>query len=227
MKHKGLFFIIVIIAALFIVSRYTGLGDYLSFEYLQANRALLLQKVQANYVLAVGVYIGLFSCALALALPVVAPLTVVGGFLFGVVFGTIYASLSSTAGSVIYYLIVRFLLANTVKGTYQERLNQFNKQINQYGYTYLLTMQWLTIFPFFVINTLAALAQVPFVTFLWTTIVGGLPFIIIFALAGKELGSIKKISDILSLEVIILFILLALLALVPMLIQKWRATQGK
>jgi len=227
MKHKKLILISVFIAALFIVSRYTGLGYYLSFEYLQANRALLLEKVHANYLLAVGVYIALFSFALTLAIPVVAPLSVVGGFLFGVFFGSLYASISSTFGSVIYYLVVRFFLANMVKGKYQDRLTQFNQQINQYGYTYLLTMQWLTIFPFFIINTLAALAQVPFFTFLWTTIVGGLPFIVIFALAGKELGSIKNIGDILSLEVVLLFVLLALLALVPMLIQKWRTRKEK
>lgn len=227
MKYKKIIIVLVILAALFILSRYTGLGYYLSFEYLQANRALLLAKVQTNYLLAVGVYIAVFSAALALALPVVAPLSIIGGFLFGVKFGSLYALISATLGSLIYYLVVRFLLASMVRGKYQERLAQFNSQINQYGYTYLLTMQWLTIFPFFIINTLAALAQVPIFTFLWTTIVGGSPFIIIFAFAGREIGSIKKMGDILSFEVVLLFVLLALLALVPMLIQKWRASQGR
>ena len=94
-----------------------------------------------------------------------------------------------------------------------------------YGYTYLITLQLLTIVPYFVINTLAALAGVPFVTFMFTTAVGSFPVLVIYAFAGKQLYKIQSWKDILSKEMLLLLLLLAGFALLPLIIRKLRSSK--
>ena len=83
-------------------------------------------------------------------------------------------------------------------------------------------MQLLTVIPFFVINTLAGLADVPLFTFIWTTVLGSLPLLFIYSLAGRQLGEIEAVRDILKPHMVALLIILALLALLPMVIKRLR-----
>jgi uncharacterized membrane protein YdjX (TVP38/TMEM64 family) len=69
---------------------------------------------------------------------------------------------------------------------------------------------------------LAALADVPLFTFMWTTAVGSLPFLLIYAFAGRQLGTITSMSELFKPHIILLLLLLALLALLPMVIRKIR-----
>ena len=190
------------------------------------TRSLYVSRVDAAcpgyYFPAVLIYIGSYALIIALAIPAVAPLTVLGGFLFNALPGLLYALIGATLGSIIYFLFIRYVVSNLVRQRYRARLDKFNEQIKAYGYSYLLTMQLLTVIPFFVINTLAGLADVPLFTFIWTTVLGSLPLLFIYSLAGRQLGEIEAVRDILKPHMVALLIILALLALLPMVIKRLR-----
>ncbi len=211
---------LLIIAALFIIFNYTRVSDYITLETLQARRQLLQDFVQQHYLLSVMIYIGVYSLLLACAMPVVIPLALVGGFLYGIFFGFIYAGLSCLIGSLISFLALRFVVVHWIRGWHNERIEKFNAQVQKYGYSYLLILHFLSIVPLFVINLLAAVANVPLFTVIWVTIVGTSPLNFLCVVSGQKLSTIQSAKDIFSPTIILLFVLLALVACVPLLIKK-------
>jgi len=220
--YKKSLFIAVTLLVLILLLRKFGVGKYFTLAALKEESVYLKQLAEAYYLPAVLIYIGSYALIIAFAIPAVAPLTVLGGFLFNALPGLLYAMIGATSGSIIYFLFIRYVVSNLVRQRYRARLDKFNEQIKAYGYSYLLTMQLLTVIPFFVINTLAGLADVPLFTFIWTTVLGSLPLLFIYSLAGRQLGEIEAVRDILKPHMVALLIILALLALLPMVIKRLR-----
>ena len=193
---------------------YFGLHNYFTLASLQANRMYLEQTVQENYLKAVLLFISIYTAVIAVAIPGVPPLTLIGGFLFGFVPGVIYAAFGAAIGTTISFLLIRYVLSNLIKGKYAAKLQKFNEKIAQQGAaTYLLTLQLVGIIPYFIINTLAALADVSTFTFFWTTLIGSLPTLCVYTFAGQQLYSLESVSDVFSTKIIMIFVLLALISL--------------
>lgn len=221
--YKKLIAFGVLICVVALLTHRLHLGSYFALDHLQAQSASLLNAVQDHYFFSVIVYLVVYAGLIACALPVVAPMTILGGYLFGIVHGVIYAAIGASAGATIYFLLVRYVFARTVQEGFAPQLSAFHEKMNRYGASYLISLQLLTIIPYFVINTLAALADVPLVTFIWTTVLGGFPLHVIYAVAGQELGTLTSIRDILKPSIIVLLLMMACMALLPMVIQYIRA----
>lgn len=211
--------LLVALGVILLLMRRLQVGDYLSIAQLQEKSEMLLAAVHAHYACAVIVYILVYAGLIACALPAVAPMTILGGYLFGVVAGVIYAVIGASTGATVYFLLVRSIFAHTIRHSFEERVATFQSKMNRYGASYLISLQLLTIVPYFVINTLAALAEVPLITFVWTTVIGGIPLHIIYAMAGRELATLTSIRDILKPSIIVLLLLMAFMALLPMIIR--------
>jgi len=206
-----------------ILFRYFSIGDYLTFEQLKNNRDYLQQLVGSHYWPSVVIYLAIYIGAIACCIPATPPLTLVGGFLFGVMPGLLYALIGAIVGATISFLVVRYVLKNTVSVYFHDRIEQFNKQATVYGMaSYLLILQFATIFPFFVVNTLAALAHVPLWVFVWTSLVGSFPSLLVYTLAGRQFGVIESARDVFSPSVLIVFVILILLVLLPLFLRKFR-----
>lgn len=201
---------------------YFGISQHLTLENVKVHASYLQSKVGDNYLQAALIFIGASIGLIMLALPITAPMAVLAGFLFGMLPGILYAMIAIVLGSGLSFLVVRYALSHMMKHRYGQRLAGFNARMQQYGYTYLITLQLLTVVPYFIINTLAALAGVSFFMFLLTTAIGSLPVVAIYAFAGKQLYTITSWQDVLSTKMLFVLLLLAALALLPMLIQKWR-----
>lgn len=219
----GLLVLIVGVAIFY----YVGLSHYFSVEGVKAHTAYLKNKVGENYTHAVLMFISISALLIAFTLPITAPIGVVGGFLFSFVPAVLYCMIAIIIGSSISFLVVRYMLSHMMRHRYGNRLASFNQRMQKYGSTYLITLQLLTVVPYFIINTLAALAGVSFFTFLLTTVVGSFPIIAIYAFAGRQLYKLESWKDILSKEMLLLLLLLAALALLPLIIRKWRLSRMK
>jgi uncharacterized membrane protein YdjX (TVP38/TMEM64 family) len=216
---KALFAGFVLIGAV-VVAWYFGLQNYLTLESMKENRAYLEAAVQMNYVRSVLIFLAIYTAVIATALPGVPPLTMIGAFLFGFIPGGIYASFAATAGTTVSFLLIRYVLSGVIRGKYAQKLDRFNEKIASHGVAgYLLTLQLMGLIPYFVINTLAALTDVPFKTFLWTTYVGSLPIIFIYAFAGRQLYLVESVSDIFSPSIIALLVFLVLLTMMPIFLR--------
>jgi len=223
-SYKKLVVFGVLIGVAVLLMHRLHLGSYFALEHLQAQSTSLLSAVHEHYFFSVIVYLMVYAGLITCALPIVAPMTILGGYLFGIVHGVIYAVIGASAGATIYFLLVRYVFAYTVRESFAPQLSTFREKMNRYGASYLISLQLLTIIPYFVINTLAALAAVPLATFIWTTVLGGLPLHVIYAVAGRELGTLTSIRDILKPSIIVLLLMMACIALLPMVVRYIRAT---
>jgi len=213
-----LVFFIICIAIFY----YFDVDDFFSLARLQKNSLAMLQFVQRNYLLSVGLYIALFVAMIAFSLPITGPLTVLGGFLFGFIRGTLYATVSATAGASIAFLIFRKGLTDVVNKKYGKRLERLEQSIKKYGAADLLISNFSTMVPYAVINVLAALSDIRLWTIIWTTFVGCIPISLVYTFAGSRFTNITSMSEIFSFNVIFAFILLILVMLIPLVIQRLR-----
>jgi uncharacterized membrane protein YdjX (TVP38/TMEM64 family) len=164
-----------------------------------------------------------YVLATALSLPGAIILTLAGGFLFGVAAGTFYVNIGATMGAILAFLSARYLLGDRLQEKYAKQLETFNREMDRNGTSYLLTLRLIPVFPFFLINFLSGLTKIRLWTFLWTTWLGIIPGTVVFAFAGQQLGSISSPADILSKNVIIAFLVLALFTLVPVILKRSKA----
>jgi uncharacterized membrane protein YdjX (TVP38/TMEM64 family) len=217
---KKLGIALLLIVALILILYYIGFAKYFSLENIKTHALYVQQLVAEHYFISVIVFVLISTLLIALTLPVTGPVAVSAGFLFGLVPAICYAMIAAMVGTAISFLIVRYAMSHLTKNRYSAQLTAFKQKLHAYGYTYLITLQLLTVVPYFIINTLAALAGIPFTTFMWTTALGSLPIIIIYAFAGRQLYMIKSWRDILSINMFLLLLMLAFIALLPMIVKR-------
>lgn len=199
---------------------YFDIGSLLSLESMQQHRELLEQYVQNNYLLAVALYLLVYILDAALFLPATAVLIMVGGFLFGIVPAVCYAVVAATCGATCAFLTTRYLFGSAMQARYGNKLADFNALIEKNYIRYLLFIRLVPVFPFFLTNVLAGLTLIPVLTFIWTTALGIIPNVIIYACIGQQLTTLTKFSDIFTTNFFLAIALLCALSLLPLVINR-------
>jgi len=212
--HKKIILLLFFITAI-IAIRLSPIGDILTFENLKKNREIFFAFVQGHYLRSVAAYIALYIIIAALSIPGAGIMTLAGGFLFGVLPATLYIDIGATIGATLAFLMARYLLGKWLQERYRILLSAFNAEMEKNGPRYLLTVRLIPVFPFFMINFLSGLTNIPARTFAWTTALGIIPATLIFAFAGRQIGTINTMSEILSPRMIGALTILAALALFP------------
>jgi pyruvate/2-oxoglutarate dehydrogenase complex dihydrolipoamide dehydrogenase (E3) component/uncharacterized membrane protein YdjX (TVP38/TMEM64 family) len=163
----------------------------------------------------------------ALSLPGAWTLSVAGGALFGPWIGVPLVSVSSTAGAVVAMLMARYLVRGWVERRFPKVIERINRGLARDGVRYLLAARLTPIIPFFAINLAIGLTRMSAGAFALTTLIGALPIVVIYVLAGQQFTTITHPSDILSAR--ILFALLALAAgpFAFTAVGRWREARAK
>jgi uncharacterized membrane protein YdjX (TVP38/TMEM64 family) len=228
------------------VAYFTGARDYLSLEAIAEHRAMLKDLVARNLILAVAVYMLVYVAIVALSLPGAALLTILGGFLFGWMLSALLTVVAATLGAMVIFEIVRTSLGAVIA----ERANRFVERLRS-GFegnalSYLLFLRLVPLFPFFAVNAVAGLLRIRLPTFAIATLIGIIPATLIFSYLGSGLDAVIdeemrrwhncvaqageascrhdfNPSSLLTPGLIAALILLALLALVPVVLQKFKS----
>ncbi|HYM37153.1 MAG TPA: TVP38/TMEM64 family protein [Nitrospiraceae bacterium] len=225
-SNRGRIVVALLLAATVSAFFYFDLGRYLSLNALKANRDALLAFTEANYTASVVIFIVSYCLFVASSLPGAVFFTLAGGFLFGSVIGTLYVNLGATSGAVLAFLAGRYLLRDWVEAKFGSRLEPFQEGFAKNGFHYLMTLRLIPIFPFFIVNLLCGLTRVSLGTYVLATAIGIIPASFIYAYAGRQLGTINSLKEIASPNVLMAFTLLGLLALVPIVYQKYTAKKS-
>lgn len=189
------------------------LGRYLSLDELRARQAELSLLVQARPVLMLLAYSALYIAVTALSLPGAAVLTLAGGALFGFWPALAAISFASSIGATLACLTARYLLRDWVHGRFGERLAKIDHGVREEGAFYLFTLRLVPVFPFFLVNLGMGLTSLPLRTFYWVSQLGMLPGTAVYVNAGRELGRLQHLSDILSPGLLLSFALLGIFPL--------------
>ena len=191
-----------------------GFGDYLSLARLQSLLADARAYAAAHPWTAILGFAAIYIGATTLSIPGATILTLFAGALFGLRTGSVVVAVSATLGASLAMLSARYLFRDTVRGKFGERLKTIDAGIEREGGFYLFALRLAPVFPFFVINLAMGLTGIRTLTYLWVSLLGMLPGTIVYVNAGRELGRLQSVSDILSLPLFIAFTALALLPLI-------------
>jgi len=216
--------IIAIIVAVVALFRIFHLGDYLTLSYMKESQQRLAGLYSEHRLYVIGLYMVMYVMVTALSLPGAVVMTLAGGALFGLWVGTLVVSFASTIGATLACFVSRFILRDWVQGKFGDKLSMINEGIAKEGAFYLFTLRLIPVFPFFVINLVMGLTQMPLRTFYWVSQIGMLAGTIVYVNAGKELGKIDSLSGILSPGLIISFVLLGIFPIaVKKLLARYKA----
>ncbi len=197
------------------------LGTFLSLTALRENRDSLLAFTDANFPAAVAIFIGTYILVTGLSLPGAVILTLAGGFVFGAGWATLFINLGATTGATLAFLTARYVLRDAVEQKFGARLGPFQEGFAKNAFSYLLTLRLIPLFPFFVVNLVSGLTRVNVGTYILATAIGIIPGSFVYAYAGRQLGTINSLKEIASPNVIGAFVLLGLLALIPVVYKRF------
>ena len=223
---RGKIVVVALFAAAIGAFFYFDLGHYLSLDALKDNRDKLLAFTEANYVAAVALFVAAYCVVVAASLPGAAIMTLAGGFLFGSLLGTLYVNIGATTGATAAFLVARYLLRDWVETKFGNRLGPIQEGFARNAFSYLMTLRLIPLFPFFVVNMVSGLTRVSLATYVAATAIGIIPGSFVFAYAGRQLGTINSLKEIASPNVLMAFTLLGLLALMPIVYQKFFARKA-
>jgi pyruvate/2-oxoglutarate dehydrogenase complex dihydrolipoamide dehydrogenase (E3) component/uncharacterized membrane protein YdjX (TVP38/TMEM64 family) len=225
-KWLLLFLVVLAIAGFFIFD----LGQYLSFDFLKAQRDQLIAWRDSQPLLVAGLFFLVYVLVTALSLPGAAVMTLAVAAVFGLWWGLLLVSFASSIGATLAFLIARFLLREPVQRRYGERLKAINTGVERDGAWYLFSLRLVPIFPFFVINLVMGLTPIRTWTFYWVSQLGMLAGTLVYVNAGTRLAELESTAGILSPGLLGSFVLLGLFPLLAKrllaLLKSRRALKG-
>ncbi len=219
-KHAKWLLGVIAIAAV-IAFFYFDLGKWLSLENLKIQQASLSQIVTDHFWLAVLVFFAIYVAVAAFSLPGAAILTLAGGAIFGLLTGFILVSFASSVGALLAFLGARFLFRDTIKKRFADKLAPIEKGIEKDGAFYLLSLRLVPLFPFFIVNLLMGLTNLPARTFYLFSQLGMIPGTLAFVYAGTQLAKIESLKGILSPGLITAFVILGILPITMRKLLQW------
>ena len=199
----------VIVAAIFSFF-YFDLNSYLTLQGMKDSLDTFQSQIAQNPVLSIGVFFAIYVAVTALSLPGAAILTLAAGALFGLVQGLVIVSFASSVGATLAFLVSRFILRDTVRNKFKEKLKKIDEGVEKQGAFYLFTLRLVPVFPFFLINLLMGLTSLKTWTFYWVSQVGMLAGTAVYVNAGTQLAQIDSLSGIVSPGLIFSFVLLGI-----------------
>ena len=199
----------VIVAAIFSFF-YFDLNSYLTLQGMKDSLDTFQSQIAQNPVLSIGVFFAIYVAVTALSLPGAAILTLAAGALFGLVQGLVIGSFASSVGATLAFLVSRFILRDTVRNKFKEKLKKIDEGVEKQGAFYLFTLRLVPVFPFFLINLLMGLTSLKTWTFYWVSQVGMLAGTAVYVNAGTQLAQIDSLSGIVSPGLIFSFVLLGI-----------------
>jgi len=199
----------VIVAAIFSFF-YFDFNNYLTLQGMKDSLDTFQSQIAQNPVLSIGVFFAIYVAVTALSLPGAAILTLAAGALFGLVQGLVIVSFASSIGATLAFLVSRFILRDTVRNKFKEKLKKIDEGVEKQGAFYLFTLRLVPVFPFFLINLLMGLTSLKTWTFYWVSQVGMLAGTAVYVNAGTQLAQIDSLSGIVSPGLIFSFVLLGI-----------------
>jgi uncharacterized membrane protein YdjX (TVP38/TMEM64 family) len=211
---KTRWLVLGVFAALIVAFFGFGLHHYFTLENLRQSRAAIDAYRDAHPMLASVAFFLTYIAVTGLSLPGAGILTLAAGAIFGLLWGLVIVSFASSIGATIAFLTSRFLLHDAIQKRFGEKLKAINAGVRRDGAFYVITLRLIPVFPFFIINLVMGLTPIPTRTFYWASQLGMIPVTAVFVNAGRELGKIESLKDILSPTLLASLVLLGVFPLI-------------
>ena len=205
-----------------------GGRHYLTFAALAENSGWMRDLVARSSVVAALCFIAVYAGQTAVSVPGGAILTIAGGFLFGLWPGLLYVVMGATIGATAIFLAARAGLGDLARRA-GPRASRLKAGFRADAFNYLLILRLIPIFPFWLVNLVAALAGMRLATYVLGTFLGIIPGSFVFVSLGTGMGDIvaagrpPDLGIVFRPGVLLPIAGLAVLALMPVLYRRWQA----
>jgi uncharacterized membrane protein YdjX (TVP38/TMEM64 family) len=214
---------LIVLAAL--VLRFIGIVD---FRHLAADREFLVGATARLGFAAAILYALLYAATAALSLPISAAMSIFAGFLFGTLVGTATAVTGATIGAGLVFILARTAFGDAWRRRAGPAVRRFEAGFRSSAFFYLLALRLLPIFPFWLVNLAPAFLGVRLRVFLAATFIGIIPATLVYVSLGTGVGAVLErgeqpdLAILLTPQILVPLVALALLALVPVAYKMWR-----
>lgn len=220
-KYLPLLIIIILSASIWFLQ----LNKYFSFGILKAYQESINLFITTNLLLSVLTYSTIYIIVVGLSIPGATFMTLTGGFFFGQWIGTFAVVLSATFGASIFFLSAKMASSDLLSKKIGNLTKRMQEGFTENAFFYLLTLRFIPLFPFVVVNIAAALLQVPMRTFFIGTFLGIIPGSFVYVSMGVALRQVSQKSDfspkiILDPQILLALIGLGILSLLPVLYKR-------
>ncbi len=208
----------------------TGVRHELTFKHVAEQHQQLLSFVTERPVLAPLMFVGVYILSVCFVIPDSIFLSILAGFLFPYPLAVIYIVFSETIGAWLFFEATHTALRPATHKIRNRHFSRLKAEISLDQANYLLFCRFSHLFPFWLVNTAAAVVPVKRWTFIWTTALGVLPFAFVLAEGGKSLAHYFKthahftIDAVFTTDVKLMLVGFGVLALVPVL---WKRARRK
>ena len=179
----------LVLVAVFLVARFTGLSEYLSLDGLDRLRGWVL----GFGALAPLVFVLLYVIATVAFLPGT-PLSLLAGLVFGPVLGTLWVVIGATIGATLAFLIGRYAARDLVRTwtANNERIRKLDEGVERQGWRMLLITRLVPLFPFNLQNYAYGLTGIGAGVYVGLTAVCIVPGAAVFTFAGGSLANARE-----------------------------------
>lgn len=215
--------LVLLLAGIFLFA--SGALDQFSPRELAAHQSDWQMQIATHPWLTRLAFVGLLTFGVATGIPGTVLIILAGGFTFGIVDGSVLSSIGLTLGSLILYLASRYAFGvrSRKPPAIAERLHH---GFERHPVSYTMFLRFVPVVPFGVVTVGLAWLRCPLWLFLGASWLGGTISLIFETSIGAGLGDAMSQSDTFGFglfmhrEVLIPLAVIALLSLLPLLIER-------
>lgn len=205
-----------------------GLNRHINLDQLRGNEQSLRAYTDRHYFAAMAGFVTIYIAMVALSLPGATIMTITGGLLFGLWPGAALNVLGATTGAIILFVLARFVFSGTLQARGAVFLARMAGGFARHGFSYLMLLRLIPLFPFWAVNLAAAAFGISLRSFALATLIGIIPGALAYTAIGDGLSLAAGARDgIGGPAMIALRVGLALLALVPFVVQKLKPRSAR
>ena len=189
------------------------LGGYrvVTFDQLVDHKDAIIDWADAHTIVAPVAFVAAYLLLGFFGLPGSTALNILAGLLFDFVQGLLLVVLASTVASSVAFFSFRYLFRDYVLAKVRGRYPNLEDGLRREGFYFVFAMRLVPLVPYSATNLILAVSPVPFVTYLWVSLLAMSPRYLLYVYAGTHLGDVQDPDDLFSPALIGVLAVLAVL----------------
>ncbi len=201
--------LVVFLTATLIVERL----DLFDLDTLQSHHQALLEGFEKDPVPAYLLFSALLVFLVSFSIPGTLVCMLFAGSAFELTVAVGLVVLCRTLGGAVAFLGARYIARDWVEQRFGRSLRKLDAGVRKEGWMYLLILRLAPVLPDSVINPGMGLTVIGLGTFMVVSLLGMIPYVVLYALAGQQLGQLASAGDVVDLRWLVALSLIALAVL--------------
>ena len=189
MKKLVLGTVIAIFIGSFTLGFFTGVFD---LDTLRSNESALRHAFDAHPTGSAMTLAAALVVFVSFSIPGVLPCMLIAGYVFKLPMAVALIVASRAIGSAFSFLLGRYLARDWVRNRFGPAIEKLDGGVAKDGWLYLLVLRLTPVLPDSLINPGMGLTAIRFQTFLVVSVVGMVPWAILYAAAGRQLSTLSS-----------------------------------